>query len=398
VREIRSLFVRGSTVDEIFDQVWRVRDKEEQAGALRRALGKVRDPRIDRTKLHPLLNVLVMALCGALAGANGWDELAAFARARRKWFALLLEMPNGTPSADTFRRVFEALDPRELEGALQAWVSAVGQSFVGEVIAIDGKALKAAIEHAGSTTPLHLLHVWATKQHLLLGQRLVDGAPGETSGIVDVLARLRIEGAVVTTDANGCTKSVTASVRNAKADYVLALKGNRGPLHEHVQQLFATAEARRFRGVSTHKSKDKGHGRNEERVVRVLPLPDAPVLDGWCDAKTAVLIDRTRRMAGETTKERHYYISSLPPEPARLAEAIRAHWGIENHLHWTLDVAFDEDSRTMRDEHSAQNWALVTRLALMILKRSPDKLSINLKRKRAAWEPDYVAELLARGI
>jgi predicted transposase YbfD/YdcC len=340
----------------------------------------------------------VMALCGAIAGANGWDELAAFARARRSWFAQLLEMPNGTPSADTFRRVFEALDPRELEGALQAWVAAVGRPFSGEVVAIDGKALKAAIEHAGTTTPLHLLHVWATKQHLLLGQRLVEGAPGETSGILDVLKQLRIEGAIVTTDANGCTKKVADAVREAKADYVLALKGNRGPLHEHVKKLFEVAEARRFRGVDTHRVEDEGHGRREKRVVRVLPMPDAPVLDGWRDIKTAILIDRTRSLAGETTTERHYYIASFPADAAKLGEAIRSHWSIENHLHWTLDVAFDEDSRPIRDEHSAQNWALVTRLALMILKRHPDRLSINLKRKRAGWEPEYVGELLARGI
>jgi predicted transposase YbfD/YdcC len=375
-----------------------VKTKDLQASALVRAFGAVRDPRIDRTKLHPLLNVLVMALCGAIAGANGWDELAAFARARRKWFAELLDMPNGTPSADTFRRVFEALDPRELEGALRSWVAAVAGSLAGEVVAIDGKALKAAIDHAGSTTPLHLLHVWATKQHLLLGQRLVEGAPGETSGIIDVLKRLRIDGAVVTTDANGCTKNVTAAVRAANADYVLALKGNRGPLHEHVKQLFAAAEAGKFRGVRTQRSKEKRHGRSEERVVRAMAIEHGPKLEGWHDVKSVILIDRTRSLAGETTTERHYYITSLPPDVAKLAHAIRSHWGIENHLHWALDVAFQEDSRTIRDESSAQNWALVTRLALMILKRSPDKLSVALKRKRAGWEPDYVAELLARGI
>lgn len=377
-----------------------MKGKEEGSAALRRALGGVDDPRIDRTKLHPLFNVLVMALCGAIAGVNGWDELAFFAKTRREWFAQMLEMPHGTPSADTFRRVFEALDPRELEGALRAWVAAVAKSFEGEVIAIDGKSLKGAIERAGSTTPLHLLHVWATRQHLLLGQRLVDGAPGETSGILDVLKQLRIDGAIVTTDANGCTKKVTAAIREAKADYVLALKGNRGPLHKHVEERFARTEATNFRGVPTHRTKDKGHGREEMRVVRVLSLAndEASVLQGWCEVRSAVLIDRTRTIAGETSQERHYYISSLAPDAPQLAAAIRSHWGIENHLHWTLDVAFDEDSRTIRDERSAQNFALMSRLALMMLKRSPAKLSMPLKRKRAAWEPDYVAELIAGGI
>jgi predicted transposase YbfD/YdcC len=376
-----------------------MRGKEDGGATLRRALGEVRDPRIDRTKLHPLFNVLVMALCGALTGVNGWDDLAFFAKVRRKWFAQMLDMPHGTPSADTFRRVFEALDPRELESALRTWVAAVAESFEGEVIAIDGKSLKGAIDRAGTTTPLHLLHVWATKQQLLLGQRLVAGAPGETSGILEVLKYLRIEGAVVTTDANGCTKNVTTAIREAKADYVLALKGNRGPLHKHVEERFARSEASNFRGVPTHRTKDEGHGRKEKRVVRVLSLADdASVLEGWCDVRSAILIDRARTIAGKTTLERHYYISSLAPDAPRLAAAIRAHWGIENHLHWALDVAFDEDSRKIRDERAAENFALIARLALMMLKRCPDKVSIALKRKHAGWEPDYVATLIARGI
>ena len=269
--------------------------RNDEADALYRALDEVGDPRIDRTKLHPLMNVLVMALCGAISGVNGWDELALFARTRQKWFAQALDMPHGTPSADTFRRVFEALDPRELEGALRTWVSGVAKSFEDEVVAMDGKALKGAIERAGSTTPLHLLHVWATQQHLLLGQELVAGAPGETAGILEVLKRLKIDGAIVTTDANGCTKKVTVAIREAGANYVLALKGNRGPLHKHVEELFTRAEARGFRRVATHRTDDDGHGREEKRIVRVLPLTrHADVLDGWCDIRSVVLVGKHR--------------------------------------------------------------------------------------------------------
>ena len=362
------------------------------------AFASVEDPRIDRTKRHSLLNVLVMALCSAIAGANGWDEIATFARSRQAWFATMLDTPNGTPSADTFRRVFEALDPRELETAVRRWIDAVSASFAGEVVALDGKSLKGAITKAGSTTPLHLLHAWAVGQHLLLGQQLVAGAPGEVAAIPALLQRLRIEGAIVTTDANGCTKAVTAAVREAKAEYVLALKGNRGPAHATVKKLFAAAEKRKYRGVATHRSRSKGHGRLETRVVRALPLAEGTLAAAWCDAKTVVQIERRRTIAGESTVERHYYLTSLGAEPERLAGAIRAHWGIENNLHWTLDVAFNEDSRRIRDERSAENFALIARLALMLLKRSPEKLSIALKRKRAGWEPDYINQLLARGI
>jgi predicted transposase YbfD/YdcC len=360
------------------------------------AFADVEDPRLDRRKLHPLMNVLVMSLCGALAGANGWDELALFARANLPWFATLFDVPNGAPSADTFRRVFEALDPRELETAVQRWVASVSESFAGEVVAIDGKSLKAATQRAGSTTPLHLLHAWAVGQHLLLGQQVVEGAPGEVAGIPELLKRLRIEGAIVTTDANGCTKKVTVAIREAKADFVLALKGNRGPVHQQVENLFAAAESRKFRGVRTHRSKGEAHGRTKERVVRVMPLSKAPA--GWKDVKSVAMIDRTRDVAGEVSTERSYYITSLAPDAGKLAGAIRAHWGIENNLHWSLDVAFHEDSRRIRDERSAENFALVARLALMMLKRSPERLSIALKRKRAGWDPAFLTRLLVGGI
>jgi predicted transposase YbfD/YdcC len=361
------------------------------------AFAEVEDPRINRTKFHPLLNVLVMSLCGTICGANGWDELALFGRTHRKWFATWLEMPHGVPSADTFRRVFEALAPQELEVALQRWVATVSESFAGEVIAIDGKRLRAASDKASKTTPLHLLHAWAVGQHLLLGQQRVEGAPGEVAAIPELLRRLCVEGAIVTTDANGCTKAVTSAVREAKADYVLALKGNRGPLHAHVKELFADAERRKFRGVATHRSTTKAHGRVEQRTVRALRVADGEVSSEWRDLKSVVMIDRTRTLQGKTTAERHYYIASLEANVAKLAETIRAHWGIENNLHWMLDVEFDEDSRRIRDVRSAENYALVSRIALMMLKRSPERLSVALKRKKAGWDLEYMGSLLASG-
>jgi predicted transposase YbfD/YdcC len=360
------------------------------------AFEQVEDPRINRCKLHPLTNVLVMALCGTLVGADGWDDLAHFADANAGWFGTFLDLPHGTPSADTFRRVFEALDPRELESAMQEWVRSVSESFKGEVVAIDGKSLRGAIQKAGSTTPLHMLHVWATRQGLLLAQQRVEGAPGEVGAIPEILKRVRIEGAVVTTDANGCTKAVTTAIRDANADYVLALKGNRGPLHARTVELFEDAEARNFAGVKSHRSTSKGHGRIEERIVRVMPLEQPP--EGWADLQSVAMIERTRTIADKSTTERSYYISSLSPLPEMLAKAIRSHWGIENNLHWSLDVAFLEDSRRIRTDRAAENAALVSRLALMMLKRSPAKISLRLKRKKAGWSKEFLAELLVGGL
>lgn len=360
------------------------------------AFGAVRDPRIERRKLHPLTNVLVMALGGALAGVTGWDEMAFFAKSRLKLFEEFLSVPHGAPSADTFRRVFEMIDPRELEAALRHWVASVSKSFQGEVIAIDGKSLRGAIESAGSTTPLHMLHVYATRQGLLLGQQRVEGAPGEIAAIPEVLKRMRIEGAIVTTDANNCTQAVAAAIREADAEYVLALKGNRRHLHGDVADRFEKAEQRGFRGTRVHRSSDNGHGREEHRVVRTMTWQQAPTQ--WLDLQSLVMVERTRTIADESTTERHYYITSMPPDPEKLGRAIRDHWRIENNLHWVLDVAFDEDSRTIRNETSAENFTVMARLALMMLKRSPAKLSINLKRKSAQWDVDYLRELLVNGI
>jgi predicted transposase YbfD/YdcC len=405
----RSLFTRGSTSAIGFDQVSSMKRKSVPlvVTVAFDAFADIEDPRINRTKRHSLMNVLVMSLCGAVCGANGWEELEAFAEEREKWFATFLEIPHGVPSADTFRRVFEVLDPRELESALQKWIASVSESFAGEVVAIDGKSLKASIKKAGSTTPLHLLHAWAVGQHLLLGQQRVDGAPGEIAAIPELLKRLKIDGAIVTTDANGCTKAVTSAVRDANADYVLALKGNRGPIHKHVKEWFAAAEARKFRGIPVHRSKTKAHGRIEERVVRALPVVEGAVSSEWRDLKTVVMIERTRKTSGESKAERHYYLTSLESDVDKLAHTIRAHWGIENNLHWMLDVAFSEDSRRIRDERSAENFALVSRLALMMLKRAPGRpagtraakhLSVNIKRKKAASSPNYMFELLVNGL
>lgn len=364
--------------------------------------GGLDDPRIERTRHHPLINILVMTLCGAMAGADGWDELAGFAKSRASWFADFLDMPHGTPSADTFRRVLCALRPREFEACFRGFVNAMGQSLRGEVVAIDGKALRGAVHHASSKGPLYLLHVWATEQHLLLGQRAVAGAPGEVGAIPEMLRLLNLEGAIVTTDANGCTAAVTAAVREAKADYVLALKGNRGPLHKHVRQSFEQASQTGFKDVPTHRTEESGHGRIETRTVRVIPLENAPIKpqSGWTELRTAAFIERTRTdRAGKTKTEHHYYLSSLGQDAARIAHAVRAHWGIENHLHRTLDVAFDEDRRKICDDIGAQNFALVTRIALMLIKRDVSKkASVRMKRRLAGWDNAFLVEALVSGL
>jgi len=367
--------------------------------SLLNAFGEVADPRVDRTKFHPLVNVLTMALFGAICGADGWEALAIFTKERAKFFRTFLKMPRGTPSADTFRRVFEALDPRAFQDAFRRWLEPLLDNLKGQTIALDGKTLRGALSHsAGHGGAFHLLHVWATEQRLLLAQQAVEGAPGEIQAAVELLQLLDVKGATVTADANSCTAGFSGAVREAGAHYVLALKGNRGVLHRQVQKVFAKAAEGGWCGVKRHETRDRGHGRNECRIVRALPLETLPpsVATSWTDLKTAVLVERIR-LDKNLTVARAYFVTSHRADPKLLSAKIRGHWSIENQLHHCLDVSFAEDRRSIHDENGAQNFALVTRYALSMLKREPTKMSVAMERRKAAWGETYLLEVLSCG-
>jgi len=363
------------------------------------AFSKVPDPRIDRRMFHPLVNVLTMSLFGAICGADGWEALELYAEERAEFFATFLEMRKGTPSADTFRRVFEALDPKAFQDAFRQWLKPFLDNLEGQTIAMDGKTLRGALAHtAGKNGAFHLMHIWATEQHLLLAQKAVDGAPGEIQAAVELLKLLDLKGATVTADANSCAAAISTAVREAGADYVLALKGNRGALHRHVEALFADAARDGYSGVKRFESDDRAHGRIEYRLVRALPLDHLPprVEATWADLRTAVQVERVRA-ADQVTLSRAYYLTSHAPDPKFLAARIRGHWSVENQLHHCLDVSFAEDRRRIHDENGAQNFALVTRYALSLLKREPTKMSVAMKRRRAAWGETYILNVLSSG-
>lgn len=373
--------------------------KSPSLDALLDAFSRIPDPRIERRKFHPLVNVLTMALFGAISGADGWEALALYAEERVEFFATFLKMPGGTPSADTFRRVFEALDPMAFQDAFRRWLQPFLDNLAGQTIALDGKTLRGALAHSATQRgAFHLMHVWATEQRLLLAQKAVDGAPGEIQAAVELLKILDLKGATVTADANSCTASISAAVRAAGADYVLSLKGNRGSLHRHVEALFADAAQKNFRGVKRFQSKDTAHGRIEYRLVRALPLDELPprIAATWTDLKTAVLVERIR-VADAVTLDRAYYVTSHAPDPKQLAAKIRGHWSIENQLHHCLDVTFAEDRRRIHDENGAQNFALITRYALSMIKREPTKMSVAMKRRKAAWGQTYILKVLSSG-
>lgn len=361
----------------------------------------LQDPRIERTKVYSLQTIVVIAVCAVICGADGWDDIALFGRSRASFFRRLLGLRGHTPCADTFRRVFERLSPSTFEQCFRRWVHALGRTFESDVLACDGKSVKRAVDAARPTVPLHLMHIWSTKQGLLVGQRAVPGAPGEVAGLLDMLALLDLQGATLTADANSCTAKVTKAVHEAKGDYVLCLKGNRSTLHQFAKQCFAQAQAQGFADVQTFEEHNRGHGRREHRLVRAMAPHKWPVAKNsqWTALSSLVQVERTRQLGAKSTTEQSYYLSSLAPEPQRLAQAIRAHWQVENQLHWTLDVTFGEDDRRIRDATSAQNLAMVARLALCLLKReSSQKLSIAQKRKNAGWLDDYLAKVLCAGL
>ena len=349
-----------------------------------------------RTQHHPFINILVMALCGAICGAEGWKGLAVFSSAKAEWFATFLDMPKGTPSADTFRRVFSALDPAQFHECFRSWVGELAGHLRGEVVAVDGKTVRGALASASAKHALHLLHAWATGQHLLLGQLAVEGAAAEISGLVELVKFLDLEGAVVTGDANFCTAKVTTAIIEKKADYTLCVKGNRGPLHAFVKELFDNPEHKRQ--ATSALTGEVGHGRTEVREAWTIEPAEWPEsFRHWRHLRTAVMVERERELNGRVSLERHYYVTSLSADADRLLSIVRSHWGVENGLHWVLDVGFNEDRRRIRNQNAAQNYALLTRIAFMMLKRDKLRAGIALKRQNAGWDPAYLLRLLTSG-
>lgn len=359
--------------------------------------GALDDPRSSRTRHHELLPLLAMSLAGVICGVDGWDALEDFAESREDWFKQFFELPNGTPSADTFRRVFEALDPAAFEECFRSWIGGVAKPFNGEGIALDGKSLKGAFDRANESSPLHLVEVLATEQGLVLGQlEAKGGASGEPAAMLELVKKLNVKGGVITSDANGCTSAMTVAVREAGANYVFALKGNRGAQLKVVEAAFAAApDAER----DTHTQTNSGHGRKEARIVQAIDAVGW-VSPDWRDVKTFVMVERVRQIGAEkVSRETHFFISSLNADAEKLAEKIRGHWGIENRLHWMLDVAFGEDDQRIRDRNAATNFAALNRLALMLVRNEKThKKGAPTKRKRAGWDNDYLVLVMTRGL
>ena len=350
------------------------------------------DPRIDRTKEHLLEDIIFIAIASVICGAETWNDMESYGRNKLPWLEGILSLPNGIPSHDTFNRVFSALDPVELESCFMAWVKSVARLTEGEVVSIDGKTLRGSRGKTGKSF-VHMVSAWSDANHMVLGQLKVDDKSNEITAIPQLLDALLLEGCIVTIDAMGCQVDIAQKIIERQADYILAVKDNQPTLKEAVLDT-----VRFYAPTDSHEQVDMGHGRVETRKCFLYHRIDhLETPSKWCGLHAFVRIEAERyhKASGKTERETRFYITSHTGSAEQIGKAVRTHWGIENSLHWLLDVAFGEDASQKKEGNSAQNFSIINRVALNLLKNDQSKnRSVKGKRKDAGWNDQYLLDIL----
>ena len=370
---------------------------DELSTQITKHFASLTDPR-RRKVANPLINIVTIALCAVIAGADDFVTIAAWARHKRDWLARFLDLTNGIPSHDRFNAIFRAIKPEEFERCPLSWITSLHEVTAGQLVAIDGKTLRQSFDKADAKSAIHMVSAWATSNHISLGQVVVDQKSNEITAIPKLLGLLDVSGCLVTIDAMGCQAEIAGKIIEGKADYVLAVKGNQPTLHEGIVEFFLGHMEDDFKRVkvSRHETFDHGHGRDERRTYLVCDVPDdLPDRARWKGLKRiGVAISDTNR-SGKACDEVRYYILSKRLSARSFGAAVRGHWGIENSCHWQIDRSFGEDRSRIRKGHADANFAIVRRMALSLLKNEKgQKVGVKSKRMIAAWNDYYLEQVL----
>ena len=373
---------------------------EEPIRSLEEHFSGLTDPRGPNIE-HRLFDIIALAIMGTICGSDGWVEIEQFGRQKQEWLSQYLELPNGIPSHDTFGRVFSQIDPEEIQACFTNWVKALQEVTQGQVIGVDGKQMRGSQDQRNGKRAIYMVSAWAEKNHLVLGQRKVDEKSNEITAIPELLRLLEIKGCIVTIDAIGTQTKIAKQIIEAECDYLLAVKHNQGKLYRDLEMLFSYDQQHGFQDTPYDYAKEvkKGHGRIDVRECWTTSDPEyLGYIASWAEWKglqSIGMIQAQRCTGEETTVKRRYLISSLESNAEQLLDAARTYWGIENKVHWVLDIAFREDDSRVRKGNGPQNFAVLRHIALNLVRReSTPKISIKGKRKKAGWDNDFLLKVL----
>lgn len=365
---------------------------------------ELEDPRGRKGREHAFLSIVIIAILATIGGATGWEDIELYAESHEQWLASFLNLSNGIPHADTYRRVFERVNPEALQRCFLAWVSQIVEATGAEVIPIDGKCIKGSYDRNKKQSALHVVSAWAGEHRLVLGQVKVENKSNEITAIPALLELLDVTGCIITIDAMGTQTEIARQIVTKGGDYILSLKANHPTLYAQVKAWFETAQGQSFADIehSYDHRQEAGHHRREHRQVWAVPIAAIDNLyqpTQWLALQTVVMVVRVRHLWNKITREIHFYLSSLPCDAMRIGRAIRAHWGIENQLHWVLDVTFNEDACRIRNGHGPENFSWLRRMAISLLNQETStKRSLRQKAKRAAMDNNYMLQVLSAAL
>ena len=376
---------------------------EPRTEKIAKCFTKVKDPRIERSKRHKLIDIILLAICGVICGADSWVDIEMYGKAKKEWLETFLELPNGIPSHDTFGRVFAAIDPDEFEKSFREWVQTIHELTRGQVIALDGKQLRGSQESETGRSAIYMVSAWASENQLVLGQQKVDDKSNEITAIPKLLKILEINGCIITIDAIGTQTKIAEMILERGGDYLLAVKENQGRLFEDMQYIFEVDKQYDFKDAPYQYAKtvNKNHGRIEIRQCWAISDPEylssIREKNRWPGLKSLIRIESERKIGETSESQVSYFITSLENDAKKILHAKRSHWGVENSLHWVLDIAFNEDHSRVRKDNSPQNFAIIRHMALNLLKLEQSlKVGIKAKRLRCGWDTDYLLKVFSQ--